>query len=721
MLNVEQNQTGFHDPSTESELLSELQDLSNSPGFIYALAHAAAADSFIKPDAPSNPVGRLSVKELTLAAGLFATHTIDKAHVPDEQTLGTLVNQFYFLLQKLHQVVGQPMSEGTMSRVRERLSGSANQEDMPMDLPHGPEMVEPFFYVGTGAYDFQYLDLAGEKYSYDSGWLASNVGMSMDSLTRAARALLRLRESRFPSYLESQTLEERCRVALATLSFTRNDLDFLTDNEFSAFITKFAVIPGGVKHGLNSVGDINELEFKPIIRLAEDDFFMPVGFMLSKAIYESPFFWMMSDGSYWNQASNNRGRATEEMAMQLLSPIFGNNIYRNVAVVETGSKRTVPHEIDVLAFVGNRAIAIQAKSKRLTVLSRQGDDKQVKEDFSLAVQEAYQQGLASRKLLLGGEYTFLNQEGNPINLPDPLEDAYVVCLTLDHFPALPYITQRFLKKEHRDPFPVTMSILDLDMLATYLTDPFEFLHYIYQRSRWFDHIIGSCEASFLGCYLTRGLALPQEVALASLTESMAGLIDEDFPSIRGRNQILGQHLNIASPNAAIGGLKNRWHDNVFQPFISLLKNSLNPGATDALFDLFDLPKDAVSFFQHKVEEAIRNCKLTSEISSCFVLLEGRKGISFVSVPDSPSHFEDFLHSHASALKYKHKADRLLGLGVVLATSHMAVVFSREPWQTDAELDELARELLQPDTQKSKPGRNQLCWCGSEKKYKKCHL
>ena len=716
--NGEHGQPGSTALSAQSHVLGELQRLACAPGFIYALAHAAAADSFIKADATSNPHERLSVKELTLTAGLTAIQAIDTTRIPNEGTLATQVGQLYSLLKKLHEVVGQPMTEGTMSRVEARMSANSNQTDMPIASPSGPEMVEPFFYVGTGAYDFQYLGLAGEKYRYDSGWLASNVGLSMDLLVSSARELQKLRELRFLGYLQEQTHEGRCRAALASFSFTRNDLSLLTNSEFEAFMDKFAVTPGGMKHRLDGVGSVNELEFKPIMRLAEDDFFMPVGFMLAKAIYESPFYWMVNDEHYANQASSNRGKATEEIAYRSLSPVFGDRVYRNVAV--TDGKETV-HEIDALAFVGNRALVLQAKSKRLTALARQGDDGQIKKDFVLAVQEAYEQGLVSRQLLLGGEHVFLDREGNSLNLPDSLEDVYVVCLTLDHFPALPHMTERLLEKKSDEPYPVAMSILDLDILATYLEDPLDFMHYVYQRSRWSGRIHGSCEVSFLGWYLNQGLALPQVVSGVLLTESMAGLIDADFPTRRGRNQLLGELLGIDFSNAGDGSLRNRWQNSELHQFISLLEKSPDPGAIDAAFMLLDLSQDVASYFREKIVEAMHECKRTGDICGCCIVLENGSGISYVWISESATRLQDVLHKHATAYKYKHKSDRWLGLGGALVGSDIALVFSREPWQADAELDELARMLLHPEARVGKPSRNQLCWCGSGHKYKKCHL
>ena len=719
MPSVENEQADAAHFRTVSEVLTELGRLACEPGFIYALAHAAARDTFIAPAPLRSPYERLSVKELTLITGLLSMQAFSAESIPDGETLAAQVEQLYSQLRKLHDVVAQPMTDGTLARLAARLSADSDESEVPEVRRCAIEMVEAFFYVGTGAYDFQYLDLALEKYRYDSEWLNRNVGLSIELMRNAAEELRRLREMRFRAYLRATTHEEECESALAVFSFTRNDLRQLSDDQFDTFIDKFAVTPGVVGHRPTNLGAVNELEFKPIMRLGQNDFFMPVGFKLAEAIYESPFFWTVSDEDYEDRVAENRGRATEEIAARLLSPVFGERLYTN-AVVLDGT--TVVHEIDVLAFAGNRALAIQAKSKRLTVLSRQGDDRQLEKDFSQAVQQAYEQGLTSRRLLLGREHDLIDGDGNPIDLPESIEDAYVICLTLDHFPALTGMLNAYLKKQPSAPWPVAMSVFDLDMLATYLSDPFEFTHYIYQRVRWSEQILGSCEASYVAWYLQEGLALPKKVDSALLTEPMPGLIDADFPTIRGRNQLLTELLGTDSLNNTTGELKNRWGNSKLEPFIDFLKNSSDPQATDALFMLFDLRQDVLNCVLRKIEEAMRGCELTSMISYCSILLEHGSGISFICSPDpeSPSILEDIVRNHASVCKYRYKASKWLGLGAV-PTPTLSLAYVREPWEPDPELDELAREFFHTGAKQVKPGRHQPCWCGSGRKYKRCHL
>ena len=227
--------------------------------------------------------------------------------------------------------------------------------------------------------------------------------------------------------------------------------------------------------------------------------------------------------------------------------------------------------------------------------------------------------------------------------------------------------------------------------------------------------------SFLGWYLNRGLTLPQEALGVVLTESMAGLIDADFPTKRGRNQLLGKLLGIDSPSTGDGSIENRWQNSELRQFISLMEQSSDPSATNAAFMLLDLSQEVASYFRERIVEQMYECHRTGGICGCCIVLQDGSGISFVWIRESANRLEDVLRNHADAYKYKHKSDRWLGLGATLVGSDIALAFSCEPWNADAELDELARTLLLPDGQGWKPSRNQPCWCGSGRKYRRCHL
>ena len=217
MPNVESEQADSAHFCAVSRVLSELRKLVRSRGFVHALAHAAAGNTFLAPNAFRSPYERLSIKELTLTAGFLSMQARIAGSIPDEETLIAQVEQLYSLLQKLQDVVAQPMTDATLARVKARLSADSAESDVADVRRRAIEMVEPFFYGGVGAYDFQYLDLAVEKYRHDSEWLATNVGLSIDLMVTAASELRRLREMRFGAYLRATTYEESCEGGISRL------------------------------------------------------------------------------------------------------------------------------------------------------------------------------------------------------------------------------------------------------------------------------------------------------------------------------------------------------------------------------------------------------------------------------------------------------------------------------------------------------------------------
>ena len=725
--------------STVSDVLSELRLLAHSSGFIYTLARVAAANVFVKLTNDSNWHKRPNIKELTLVLGLVATQPVDTTGAPSEETLNQQIESLHSLLFDLHQIVTQPMHDGTIAMAKRALSATRNESDVPAPemLVRSPKLVEPIFYWGTGAYDFQYLALVGPKYRYDSDWLATNTGLSTDLLCRTAKELQQLQEQRFCAYLHTTSHEERCQVALATFSFARDDLNFLSDQEFESFIQRFSVTAGQLKQSLTSIADQNQVEYKPIVRIGQDTYFMPVGFNLAQALFESPFFWMQGDKAYTDHAAKHRGMATEEIASHLLERVFSSRVLRNVIVRD--GKHDVT-EIDVLAFAGNRAVVVQAKSKRLTQPARQGDDNQLRKDFFQAIQEAYDQGIISRRALLNREYTLFDSTGSPIDISEAFEDVHIVCLTLDPFPVLTHRLDHFLTKEPDDPSPIAMSVFDLDIVTTYLPDPFEFLHYTRQRVRWSEQVHGQKEMAFLAWYLSGGLYLPKDVAGAFLTARMPTSIDEDFPAIKGRNlhleQLIRSDLQLRQLfsfddnewplHAPPSKLPKRWQNSRFNHVIALLKSSPDPGFTEAIFMLYDFSGETADSLIERIEEAKARCLRTKQLMDFSLLFDGF-GLTYICFPDHSSDPKLRLLAHVEARKYKSRADKWLGLGGTVSSSTPAefAVFNLEPWKLDPDLYEMSKVVLQDgiaiSPEGKKLGRNQPCWCGSGKKYKKCHI
>lgn len=422
---------------------------------------------------------------------------------------------------------------------------------------------------------------------------------------------------------------------------------------------------------------------------------------------------MNADRSYSGTATVHRGQFAEEATATLLRSVFGaTSVYTDVQIKRSKSQTVT--DIDVLAVCGNKAVVAQVKSKRLTELAKLGDETRLTEDFELAVQEAYNQGLLCRQAIIDRDSKlFVN--GTELQLSERIDDAYILCVTVDHYPAVTHQVDVHLKKHPNDPFPIALSIFDLDILAFYLADPFEFLYYLRQRVSLYDHFRGDSEMSLLGFHLKHKLFKRDEAGIEMLDSSFAQLIDANFPVLRG---------SVPRTKAA-DKLLAQWKNAEFQELIDQTKSAGGPRFTDAVFFLYDIAGKGADQLIEALKLVRRKAAVDQRSHDARVLLTGsRSGITILSQPGSALALRKKLMALARIAKYKSKADLWLGFGCLAGSDRLvdAMVFSKAEWKTDPELEELAKHLrgsiMMPSG--TKIGRNEPCPCNSGKKFKRCH-
>ena len=154
-------------------------------------------------------------------------------------------------------------------------------------------------------------------------------------------------------------------------------------------------------------------------------------------------------------------------------------------------------EIDVLVIFGDRAIVLQAKSKRLTLEARKGNDNQIKSDFKKSVQEAYDQGVSCAELLGDPKLKFIDATGHIVRIPQRLKNVYILCVVSDNYPALSFQTRQFLKSRATDVIrpPFVMDIFTLDVMTEMLNSPLYFLSYLEKRTGYSDKLISISQNS----------------------------------------------------------------------------------------------------------------------------------------------------------------------------------------------------------------------------------
>ncbi|HLD98850.1 MAG TPA: SEC-C metal-binding domain-containing protein [Bdellovibrionota bacterium] len=768
---------------TTEEVLADIRNLVGSPGYVYPLLLIIFEDFHIDPENlhKINYWERLNVNEASLLVGLLIQKSIDFTPPESFDSLFEAKQKTRELLQELHRSFNKPFMEKLRKAIPEgqEQTPSGSFQDV---FGQGDMLVEPIFYSGTGVYDFQYLDFLPKKYQYDHEWLKAKRGFvfaEVVEIFKRTKELLQRNSERVHLYVSRglEQAKEKARksykgkdfeadfqqvVKMAELhqyadlffddtlvgldpkteefraaahrAFYRNLINLFTIEKSKLlklsggdyFIRNFSICPGDpLCSRFAGIGAYNVASTQPLIELDNDRLLLPIPFVLSEAIYEAPFYWMMGDDSYKNTASDNRGDAGEEIVFQFLSKVFGRNAYRRV-LVKTGNAQTET-DVDVLCLLGSKALCVQVKSKKLTELSRRGDNESLKNDFQKAVQDAYEQAWIARQKILDKTSKFFDENGE-IRLSEGIDDVYMLVVTTENYPSLTHQVHTLLKLKENSPSPLAFTAFDLEMVTHYLTDPYDLLYYIRQRIKLIDYFQGGEEMTFLGYHLSRKLWREEEADWVLLDTCWAQAIDRNYYPFKAG-------LKVSDEGDSI---KARWKDEKFNLLCDAIKTLSGDKVTDIIFHLYDLSGDFRTRLAQLIQERKKKTWADNKFHSVAIppddKYEPRFGITyFSSETDSLKEVENRLHVLCSLRKYQSRADAWLGLGSI--KSSLApfdfIMYNSTPWTHDEFLEEGCKHLpalvkstqvnLSPVKATNKVGRNEPCPCGSGKKYKKCCL
>lgn len=669
-------------------VFAKIEDLTKQNGYVYTLSIRLFHDFFFAPEesADVNWHDRLSFQEASHLVGLLLKNGFSIGNLPSEDEYKFQAEQTYKLFQELHSAYMQPFLDNL---VEVKPSGSITEKEFKKLTDKlfgsGEMMTEPIFYGNSGAYDFQYLEFIPKRYSQDKDWLKGNYSFDPDSIPLDIKKLKKLSERRhYPSDKSLNDFRNLCLFTLNSFCFTEKDFDSLHADSKKSLLKSFVSEPGKSNQYYKIPGDFNESEARPIINLFDNRYFVPIFFFLTESAYVSPFYWMLADYKYRNLSFRNKGIATEQIAYDLLVQVFGSKkVYKNVQVIrKKGQSKT---DIDVLAVTGNKAIIIQAKSKQMTVGAKKGNEKILRQDFKKAIQSSYDQAIESRSALLTKGAKFI-VNGSLVSLKEALDDAYIICLTSENYPAVINQINTYLKKRSKDPFPIAINVFDLDILSFYLNDPYQFLYYLRQRITLTNYFNAGNEMTFLAYHLRKKLFKDPKAGRIAITEDFAQLIDANFISLRGGYP----------KTEAIEKLYNKWTNSDFFSLIDQIKLLHKPGLTDAVFFLYDLSGDSAD----KVIELIKNTKdsaLKDNKTHDFSLIfdGGKSGITYICSSKDNIQSSKRLVSYCTLRKYKSNSDLWIGLASNTKSVRLVdqIIFNKEPWKSNRQLRILSNKLL----------------------------
>lgn len=707
----------------EAEVFADLAALARAPGYAHAIAQICYRDNLVSyaKEMKASDLQKLFSRErlirteITTILGLLARGPIDVTQ-PVASTVQDHVDRTDHLMQELHEAMGYPMLD--------RIVGAANAGQRDADIWRGEAMREPIFYGGESAYSFQYRDLATEKYSADDLWLVQRKGFSIaqaQAVTRAMCALLdekmtrafaAMKQSEIPpiSWLPAfeQAPDEiaiRARVPIAPVC---------------AFLDAFTL--RGDNPQFRSLGDFNALNATPLLAAGGDRVLLFQHYSIYEAMYESPFYWMMADRDYQATAARHRGAFTEGFTARRLVSVFGaQRVHSNVELAR-GKGATVG-EIDVMVVFGNRLIIVQAKSKKLTLEARRGNDGQLRKDFARAIQDSYDQAWLCARAIMAGDCRLLGPNGAEISLAQPPKEILIFNVVADHYPALAFQARQFLKyqtsAEVRAPF--VMDVFLLDALTEMLDTPLRLLSYAKLRAENIERLTMSHELTALGFHLKRNLWLDSEFDMVMLEDDIA--IDLDLAMTVRRDNVQGAR----TPE----GILTRFADTLFEHLLCQIEKHPDPATMELGFLLLKLGEDTCRNIHYGLELITRQTRADGK-SHDFTISGDYGGVTFHCNPARSDDAMRKLGAYCERRKYEQRARQWFGLSLnAKANLQFGVVLDFE-WQQSEEMDSATAGMRQAlpaarlaelvrGTSRGKVGRNYPCPCGSGKKFKKCCL
>lgn len=385
---------------SQNEVIRKLEKFTSHYDFIHVIA-AIILNDFCSPINKlhkKNYWEQLNYGELAFLIGLWIKKC-SKTSV--EFDVNATSKEVHRLMEKLHEAVLEEMPKLPYK-----------DEDPTNFLINGTRFKEAFFYSSTGGYDYQYIDKSIEKYRYDEKWIKENKEFSISSFKEFFVHVRISMQKKLDAKVRNGFRKKEDLLDIVCLS--SNEL-YNNNNEFKQIALQFTIELGkNAVVDLNEIGDYNEYQTKPIIKLDENNYFIGVPFFLAEAIYESPFYWMAEDSAYTTQRLENRGLAAENMVYSMLSKVFGTSNTLAGVKIKKNSTNTIT-DIDVLCLHNDISIIVQVKSKKLTALSKQGSISQILIDFDKAVKSAFLQGLKCRDCISSHEDYIFEEKGIKVN------------------------------------------------------------------------------------------------------------------------------------------------------------------------------------------------------------------------------------------------------------------------------------------------------------------
>ena len=670
---------------TEQTIFDELASLCVSTGFLHAVATICLRDTIVgfANDLSSEELAsmrsrsRLIRAEITTLIGLTMRGPIDFS-LPAPEVLSDYIQHAEALLVELHQTMLPP----PLGRIGTDSAPSATDQ-----FTFGKFLREIIFYGGESAYPFQYRDLAPRKYDADSAWLLKNKAVDLAVGRSVCQGIADILNQRL--YDTLTTLRDKPPkdwTMLPGFVFSCEELAFCIDqpiDDVEAFVGAFTLSESERNSTFTSLNAFNAAYAFPFIRKGPNEFILLQYYGLSEAFYEVPFYWMCDDESYASDALRHRGNYAESFAAERLTLVFGpDRVFQNVEIRR--KKGETIGEIDVLVIFGDRVIVLQAKSKRLTLEARKGNDRALQEDFKKAIQDAVDQSFLCSDLLNDSMVSLHSKDGRTVPLNGGPRTIFPIAIVADHYPALAFQSRHLLKMKSTQRIvpPLVTDVFALDAVTEMLSSPLRMLSYLNFRARHSDKLKASHEHMILSYHLKRNLWFENSVDWVSFEDDVSSNLDVAM-AVR-RDGITG----AATPE----GILTRFEGTRFANIISEIENEADPAAVSLGFMLLELGEATICEISEYIEEVLKRTNADGAPHNMVVGVSGAStGLTVYCSRSFDRRIVSVLCGHSEIRKYAERANSWFGLALAPDGTIRLVVEIVGDWKRDPVMERTVEE------------------------------
>lgn len=419
---------------------------------------------------------------------------------------------------------------------------------------------------------------------------------------------------------------------------------------------------------------------------------------------------------------------SEQETKKLVSKIFPESSIYETLDYPDPDKEKGNAELDIAVDWGPFLIIIEVKAKQFRFESVRGDVGRLRTDIKTNIEEAFNQSLRAIKYIDSVKNPILIERKSKRELTinkEKIKKIYPLSVTLENLGEI--ATELHKTKElglfkDKD-YPYSVSILDLELITEMELKPEIFLHYIERRLyhlNFSENIKGDeldLIESYLDCRLNNN-----NIQMDDNNESFNFLSFSGYSNRFDELDMYNRGLIQDKPKFNLS----------MPPIVEDILVQLSSKNTDKakwiIFSMLDLDDSLLYELSNCLKE-ITNVTIPMGRFRRYSFSNDKIVISVVATTfGSLSQLEKNLIFRTKIEKYKRKVDKSIGFGIVVSNNISTniidhIEFLEKDWIHD---DKLEKEINNepafiPASNSKVPGRNDKCFCGSGKKYKKCCL